>query len=347
MLPGPTNVPHDVMQAMQQPLLNHRSDEFHRLYESVINSLKDLFNTESLVLPLTASGTGAIEAAVANLVPAKTLVLTNGEFGSRLADMHTRNGFDVTMLPVHALTAEDDVEQKLKEDPSITYVSMVYNDTASTVRNPLEEIADVCSEYDKLLIVDAVSSIGGDWLDVDKMNIDVCIGASQKCLACPPGLSFISVSERAWNHTEKRQTFYFDLLRMRTYYEERRETPFTPALSLYYALEKGLELVKQEGLEKRIRRHYECSQYLRRKLREIGMRLLIDDDNQASPTVTGAYLPEGVESKSFRSTVADHGVIIAGGIGATRTTIFRVGTMGIVTKGMVDETVKAIEAASA
>jgi len=353
MIPGPTNVPERIMKAMQKPIINHRGRDFHALYERIEQGLKYLYQTENYVFPLAGSGTLAVEAAIANITePNNTaLVVNNGEFGSRMAETFRRYGAntfeisaDISSPVIENL--HEIIDKHLMNNKEIKYVGMVYTDTSTAIRNPLEKVADVVRMYGKIFIVDAVSALAGDYLDTNKLAVDLVASATQKCLACPPGLGMVSVSERAWKNMEdiEPRSLYCDLKRMRQYYDERRETPFTPNIDGFYALEEGLNFLREEKLENRIKRHYECSQYLRDRLKELGLKLLVEKDEYASKTVTAAYLPENVNSNALRIKMEDeHGIVIAGGFGKLKEKIIRVATMGIIKKEYVDRTTEALK----
>jgi aspartate aminotransferase-like enzyme len=353
MIPGPTNVPERIMKARQKPIINHRGRDFHALYERIEEGLKYLYQTKNYVFPLTSSGTLAVEAAIANITElgSTALVVNNGEFGSRMAETFRRYGANTVEISADVSSPvienlHEIIDKHMMSNKEIKYVGMVYSDTSTAIRNPIEKVADVVKLYGKIFIVDAVSALGGDYLATDKLAVDFVASATQKCLACPPGVGMVSVSERAWKMMEdlEPRSLYCDLKRMRQYYDERRETPFTPDILGYYALEEGLNFLKEEGLENRIKRHYECSRYLRNRLKELGLKLLVENDEYASKTVTAAYLPENVNSDALRMKMEDeYGIDIAGGFGKLKGKIVRIATMGVITKEYVDRTIEALE----
>ena len=350
MLPGPTNVPDRVLEAMRRPMINHRGPEFHRLHESIVEGLRYVFQTKGDVYALTCSGTGGVEAAIFNVVDPgdKVIMPVGGVFAERMAEEVKSVGGGVIEIPVEwgrAVRVEQ-VKEALDSHPDAKAVALVYNATSTGVTaRGLKEIGELAYKRGVLLIVDAISILGGDELKVDDWHIDICVAGSQKCLACPPGLALISVSERAWEAMKARRTrqsFYFDLLACKRFYEERRETPFTPAIPLYYALDEALKMLREEGLERRIERHRLCASALYRGFERMGLKLFAEPESRSNTVIAVEY-PEGVDDTKFRSTLRDeYGVHVAGGMGKLRGRVFRVGSMGVVSKDDVVYTVEAV-----
>ncbi|MHA1594727.1 MAG: pyridoxal-phosphate-dependent aminotransferase family protein [Candidatus Baldrarchaeia archaeon] len=350
MLPGPTNVPDEVLKAMQMGIINHRGDDFHKLYEEITEGLKYVFQTEQEVFTLTASGTGAVETAISNVIKPgdNVLVLVNGEFGERAAKMA-----EIFGGKVYKLTADYGyailpgmLEDFLERNKNMDVMVFVYNETSTGVRNPARELVSIAKDHGLLTICDAISNLGGDYLYMDKWGIDVVVSGSQKCIAAPPGLSFIALSDDAWKKVERndsRRNYYFDLIRIREFHE-RRETPFTPAISLFYALKVALELIREEGLENRIKRHIVCSKALREGLRSLNLKLLVKDEEFASRTVTAVINPDNILDSEIRKLMLDkYNIAIAGGMGKLKGKIFRVGTMGIINRDLVIRFLEALE----
>lgn len=350
MLPGPTNVPDRVLEAMRKPMINHRGPEFHKLHENIVENLKYVFQTKNDVYALTCSGTGGVECAIFNVIDPgdKVIMPIGGVFSERMAEEVKSVGGSVVEIPIawgKAVKVEQ-VEEALNKNEDAKAVALVYNETSTGVTTrDLRKIGDLTYRRGVLLIVDAISILGGDELKVDDWHIDICVSGSQKCLACPPGLALISVSERAWKVMENRKTrqsFYFDLLACKRFYEERKETPFTPAVSLYYALDEALRMLREEGLEKRIERHRACASALYKAFEALGLSLLADPEARSN-TVIAINYPEGVDDAKFRGILRDeYGIHIAGGMGKLRGKIFRIGSMGTVTKDDVLVTVESI-----
>jgi len=348
MLPGPTNVPERVMNAMLKPIINHRGSDFHELYSSIEDGLKYAFQTGGDVFVLAASGTGGVECAVSNIVNPgdKVVVPVFGVFGERLSEEVKRwRGVPIEVaVPWGYAPKASDIKRVLDVEPNVKAVFIVYNETSTgvTVRE-LPEIGRVAKEREVLLLVDAVSILGGDKLPVDEWGIDICVACSQKCLASPPGLALLSVSEGAWSRIAetKNRPMYFDLLKMREF-AAKKETPFTPAIPLLYALDEALKMVREEGLERRIERHSLCAEAFYHAFQALGLSVFPKEAESRSKTVIAVNVPRGVDDGAARKIMWEkHGVLIAGGMGELKGKIFRIGSMGTVSRKEVMATVEA------
>ena len=352
MLPGPTNVPPRVYAAMGKPMINHRGAEFHDLYGRLLDNGKKVFQTQNDLFVLTASGTGGVECAAANVLQPgeKILVPVGGTFGERFAEAFKTYGAQVVELKVEmgSTPTAEQVRDVLKREKDIKAVGIVYNETSTgtTVRD-LQEIGKIAKENGALYIVDAISVLGGDDLPVDKWGIDVCITASQKALATPPGLALISVSGDAWKliGRAKPRTEYFDLIKHRKFRDEKRETPFTPAVNLFFALDEAFNMILEMGLDNWIGRHKKAARAYYAAARSMGLSLFADERSR-SGVVIAINMPPKVVAKDFRDKLRKkYGVVVAGGFGDLKDSLFRIGNMGIVTPREVITTVGAIEAA--
>jgi len=348
MLPGPTNVPDRVMRAMMKPMISHRGPEFHALYESLTDSLKQVFQTKGDVFVLTSSGTGGVECAVGNAISPgdRVIVPVFGTFSGRLKEKILRRGGEAIEIPVkegEAPTAEQ-VEEALDKEKGAKAIALVYNETSTgvTVRD-LPKIGGISRKRGLLLIVDAVSILGGDHLPVAEWGVDICVTGSQKCLSCPPGLAMVSVSERAWKVIEETsRPYYFDLTLFREF-SERRETPATPAVPLFYALEEALKMVLEEGLEERFRRHATCAKAFYGAGGALGLTPFAKEEHRSN-TVIALRVPAGVDNAEVIRVMREtYGVVIEGGIGKLKKVIFRIGCMGMVSEAETSVTVGALE----
>ena len=349
MLPGPTNVPGRVMNAMLSPIINHRSDDFRSLYRDVVDKTQRVFQTSNDVVVLTASGTGAVEASVINLVKKgdNIVIPVNGEFGGRLADLIESWGGNP--IRINSKFGEnpplEQLEGAFEANKDIKALYAVYNETSTgTTLRYLEKLGELCSKYGSLFIVDAVSILGGDELPVDKWGIDVCMTASQKALAAPPGVAPISISARAKKQMIESPppTQYFNLKRYFKYFGDNGETPFTPALPLLFAYREALEMVLEEGLEKRVERHRKCANAFYTGLSEIGFTPFAHPEARSNVVIAFNYIP-GIEDKTFRKILGEHfRVLIAGGFGELKGKVFRIGSMGEVDRYHVIRTLSAI-----
>jgi len=348
MLPGPTNVPDRVLRAMSKPLIGHRGPEFRELHERIIENARYAFQTKGDVFVLTCSGTGGVTCAIENAVKPgdKVVVPVFGVFGERLAETARRVGADVVEVPIDWGSAPraEQLEGALEGAKALC---VVYNETSTgATARELPKICKLAKEAGALVIVDAVSILGGDELPVDDWGIDICVTGSQKCLACPPGLALLSVSRDAWEAIEEnpRRPFYFDLVRAREFYEERRETPFTPAIPLFYALDEALKMVREEGLEARVRRHRRCARAFYAGLEAFGLEPYPRPEWRSS-TVIAVRTPSGIDVEALRRAMKEqYGVLVAGGIGRTKGLVLRIGCMGAISAREVLLTLSALGA---
>lgn len=350
-IPGPTPVPPEVLEAMARPMVDHRGKHFAAVIQRVAERLREFFHTESEVLMLSASGTGGMEAAVVNtLSPGdRVLAVSIGAFGDRFAAIAETYGAQVTALSYEwgEVADPEDVRRALAEDGAIKAVLVTHNETSTGMTNPLEEIARVVRGADCLLLVDAISSLGSVPLEVDGWGLDVVLTGSQKGWMVPPGLAFIAMSERAWraNESAKMPRFYFDLARHRDLLA-KGQTPWTPALSIFFALDVALERMAEEGLEAIFARHARIGRLTREGVKPLGLELLARDERYASDTVTAVRCPEGVEVSALRRVLEDeHNVVLAGGQGKLAGKMFRIGHLGLVSEEDIRDTLTALEAA--
>ena len=349
MLPGPTNVPNRVMRAMLAPIINHRSDDFVQLYTDVVDKTRQVFETKNDIVALSASGTGAVEAGVVNLVRKddKVIIPVNGEFSSRLAQLIEGQGANVVRLetPPGQNATFDQVREAFDNNPDVKAFYVVHNETSTgTMVKYLDRVSDLTSRNDAFYVVDSVSLLGGAELPVDRWNIDVCMTGAQKAIAAPPGISPISVSPRAKKYMMENppKTMYFNLARYFKYYEESRHTPFTPALPLLYAYREACTILLEEGLPNVFRRHRICSDALYDGLGAIGLTPFAKKEDRSISIVALNYL-DGLEDKTFRNTLAEKfKVLVAGGFGDLKGKVFRVGCMGEVGPYHVMRTISAI-----
>ena len=349
MLPGPTNVPNRVMRAMLAPIINHRSDDFVELYTDVVDKTQQVFQTQNDIVALSASGTGAVEAGVVNVVKKgdKVIIPVNGEFSTRLSQLIEGQGANVIKLqtPPGENSTFDQIKEAFDNNKDVKAFYVVHNETSTgTMVNYLDKVSDLTSRNDAMYVVDSVSLLGGADLKVDKWNIDVCLTGSQKAIAAPPGISPISVSAKAKKYMIENPppTHYFNLARYFKYYDEAKHTPFTPALPLLYAYREALTIMLEEGLQNVFNRHKVCSNALYSGLSAIGLTPFAKEEDRSISIVALNYL-DGLEDKIFRSTLADKfKVLVAGGFGNLKGKVFRVGCMGEVSPYHVMRTISAI-----
>ena len=349
MLPGPTNVPNRVVNAMLTPMINHRSDDFRKLYKDIINKTQTVFETENDVVVLTTSGTGAVETSVINLIKKDDVVIipVNGEFSTRLADLIDNYGGKTIRInsPYGQNPPIEKIEEAFEKNSNIKALYVVYNETSTgtTLRN-LSKFGDICKAHGAYFVVDAVSILGGDELPVDKWNVDICFTATQKALAAPPGIAPISISKEAKKYMIENPppSQYLNLKRYFKYYNDSFETPFTPALSLFYAYQEALNIIIEEGMENRINRHRKCANAFYSGLEALGFTPFADADSRSNVVIAVNYLP-GIDDKKFRELISTKfKVLLAGGFGELKGKVFRVGCMGEVSSYHVMRTLSAI-----
>src|SRR5918998_4081705 len=352
MLPGSTNVPNRVMNAMLAPVINHRSDDFRVLYRDIVEKTQKVFLTNNDIILLTASGTGAVEAAVVNLIRKgdKIIIPVNGEFGTRLADLIDSWGGQAIRVtaPFGENPPYEKIEEVFDNNKDIKAIYTVYNETSTgTTLRYMDKIGELSIRKGTFFIADAVSILGGDELPVDKWNVDICVTASQKALAAPPGVSPISISPRTKQYMQSNPSpiLYLNLNRYFKYYLEHTETPFTPALPLYYAFDEALTLVLEEGMSKRIERHRICADAFYSSLNTLGLTPFAKEDARSNVIIALNYL-DGMDDKKFRTLLSkEFKVLIAGGFGNLKGKVFRIGSMGEVTRYHVMRTISSIYAA--
>jgi aspartate aminotransferase-like enzyme len=347
-IPGPTPCPDEVLQAMGRQMINHRGPEFAQLLDDVTTKLKLLFQTKGDVLLLTASGSGGLEAAIVNtLSPGdKVLSVPIGVFGERFTGIAEQFGAEVISLRCEWGKAADAdaIRQVLQTEPEIKAVLVTHNETSTGITNDLASISSVVNEFDKLLLIDAVSSLGMIDLPVDDWHCDVTVTGTQKGLMVPPGLAMVSVSQKAWQaySTARMPRFYWDFTKAKSYLE-RGQTPWTPAVSMVFALSVSLEMILKEGLPNVIARHARVAKVARDGIKSLGLALFADE-KYASNTVTAVAGSDGLNIKEMlRILRQEHKVVLGGGQQRLDGKIFRIGHMGWVTEDDIRAVISALK----
>jgi aspartate aminotransferase-like enzyme len=348
-VPGPTPCPPEVLKAMAWQMVNHRGPEYHEMIAEVTENMKKVFQTKSDLLLLTGSGTGGLEAAVVNTMSPgdKVLSVSMGVFGDRLASIAKTFGADVVSLKVEWGKAADPdaVKKAIKDNPVVKTVMVTHNETSTGVTNDMRAIAKVVKEAGKLLIVDSISGMGSLPLPVDELGIDVAVSSSQKGWMVPPGLAMVSVSAEAWKAREaaKMPNFYWDFVRTKKNYDEKKENPWTPAISVVYGFKVALQMMLKEGIENIFARHERIGNMTREGIKKLGLPLFADPAH-ASNSVTSVSIPEGLDGKKFRQILREkYKVVLAGGQQTLDGKIFRIGHLGMINEKDVKEILAAIE----
>jgi len=331
--PGPTMVPQEVLLAEAAPMIHHRTAEFSDILAEVEEGLKKLFGTSQDVYIIMGSGTAAMEAAVSNVCcPGdKAICASGGKFGERWAQLARAYGCNVVEIPVRwgdPFTPEQ-AEAALKEHPDARAMYITQSETSTGTLTDVEAIARLTRQSGTLLAVDAITGIGVHPFRMDEWGVDIVVSGSQKGCMTPPGLAFIAVSERAWPAVEACTSprYYLDLRAMRKNWE-KKTTPYTAAVSLVRALRAALRMILQEGLDEVHARHARMAAAARAAVQALGLELV---SRSPANGVTAVYAPDGMDSGELTRLMAErYGVTMAGGQGALKGRIFRIGHMGYV-----------------
>jgi len=328
--PGPTPVPPEVLAATAEPMVHHRGPDFRIVYERTLARLKDVFRTRNEVLMFTASGTGTMESAVANLCSHgdPVTVVSAGAFGERWGKIAEAYGTEVDRVAYEwgdAPSAED-VASALRERPA-KVVLLTQSETSTGVVADIRSLAAAAHEAGSLVVVDAISGLGAVPLESDEWGVDVVISGSQKALMCPPGLAFVSVSDAAWAARGDSPRFYFDWEATRKA-QHAFDAAFTPAVSLVRGLDVALGMILDRGLEAAFEHHVRLGRAAREGIKAMGLELFSPDDDSAA-VVTAVRVPEGVDGTELLLALRDrHGITLAPGQGALKGKIFRIGHIG-------------------
>ncbi|MGI6225829.1 MAG: pyridoxal-phosphate-dependent aminotransferase family protein [Peptococcales bacterium] len=338
LIPGPTMVPPRVLRAMAVPPMGHRSKQFSKVVHDVSENLKKVFQTNNDVYILTSSGTGAMEAAVTNFINPgeKVLVLVNGKFGDRFAKINARLGAEVIRKdfalgqPADPQFVKDLLEKDKKREIKAVFVQQ--NETSTGILNDIKAIKEAMADHPALLIVDSISGMAVADFPTDAWGADVVVAGSQKAFMLPPGLAFISVSEKAWQKNADCKTFnyYFDLKAAQKNLA-KDTTPYTPATALILGLQESLKILLDEGLENVYKKQQIFKEIVREGVKALGLELVVKDEKFASPAITAIKVPDGVEWKDLNNLLLkEFNVQIAGGQDDLKGKIFRIGHIGYV-----------------
>jgi len=332
--PGPVPVPPKVLAAMSEPIIHHRAPVFVKVLEEVREGLKFLFQTKNEVLILASSGTGGMEGAVTNTLCKgdTSLVIRAGKFGERWAEICEAYGVKPICIDApwgHAVDPKL-IAQEIAKNPAIRAVFIQASETSTGVMHPIREVAEIVKKYDNiLLIVDAISGIGVFDLPVDKWGLDVVVSGSQKAFMLPPGLAFVTLSDKALSFVEKSDIpkYYFNFKKELKKLIKDNETNFTPAVSLIMGLRESLNMIKEDGLENLFKRHARLADATRAAAKALGLELYAPDS--PSNAVTAIKAPAGIDGQKIVKILRDkHNITIAGGQSEAKGKIFRIAHMG-------------------
>ncbi len=336
--PGPSTVHPRVLAAMASPVIGHLDPAFFQVMDDVCEMLRMVFHTENkMTVPISSTGTGAMETACANVIERgdEVLIARNGYFGVRLGDIAERCGATVHLMdtPWGKSVDPQALRDELKKHPGLKAVGVVHAETSTGVLSEVKDLVDVIHEAGALAIVDAVTSLGGHEMRMDEWGIDVCYSATQKCLGAPPGLAPISLSQGAMdvvvNRSTKVQSFYFNLQDLEAYWNQtRRAYHHTSPINMTYALRESLRMMMEEGLDNRIQRHARVAAGFRAGAEALGLTLLAEEGHRLNPLTT-VSIPEGIEDGKVRAALLnDYDIEIGGGLGEFAGKAWRVGLMG-------------------
>ncbi|MFH1612929.1 MAG: alanine--glyoxylate aminotransferase family protein [bacterium] len=329
MTPGPVEIPPSVLLSQSYPIIHHRTEEYRILFEEIIEGLKYVYKTKNDIFVFASSGTGAMESAVVNLLSPreKALVIKGGKFGERWADICERYNIEVISLDVEwgKAVSVDEIKNKLNEFPDIKVVFTTLVETSTGVLTDIKSISKMLKNTPYVLVVDAISGLGAEEMDTDGWGVDVVVAGSQKALMLPPGLAFLSINEKAWKLVEnsKSPRFYWDLRDYKKA-QDKKDNPFTPAISLLFALKESLFLIKKQGLENLIASYAKLSKATRAGIMALGLELFSGFSANALTTVKSPI----EASKIIKLLASKYGIIIAGGQGHLKGKIFRISSMG-------------------
>jgi aspartate aminotransferase-like enzyme len=331
--PGPTPVPPEVLLAGAEPIVHHRAPRFVEIFNETVEGLKYVYQTSNDIIVFAASGTGAMEAAVVNVVNSgdTVIVASVGNFGERWVKLAAKWGAEVVALDFEWGTKADPaaIAQALADHPEAKAVYVQFSETSTGVVNDIKAIGEIVAKTPAILVVDAISGLGATDLPTDEWQVDVCVAGSQKALMIPPGLAMAAVSEKAWKVVEACGTprFYFDWVSARAKAKDG-QTSFTPAVSLFVMLNKAIEMIRDEGLANVFERHAVLSRGCKEGVKALGLELFGPDDPQAN-SVTAVKVPAEVDGGKIGKLARDrYGVWLAGGQGRLKGQIFRFGHCG-------------------
>jgi len=350
MIPGPTKIHPRVYEAMSRPIISHVSQPFAALLRECLAYTQEVMRTGSQIFLVAGSGTLAMEMGISNVIEPgdRVLALCNGHFGERYAQIVTRHGGVVERLEVPWGRAIDPEEVRWRlEETEYRAVTVVHVDTSTAAANDIGRIGEVVKRHDSLYVVDSVCSLGGMEMRVDDWGIDICVSASQKALAAPPGLAIVAASERAMKVHSARRTpvgfFYGDFANWLPKMRDATKYFATLPVNTIYAYREALRIIMEEGLEARFARHRSLASAFRSAMKELGLNL-VADDRCAADTLTALFYPPGIDDLALRKHVVErHGVVVSGGLGGLAGRAMRVGHMGNVSAAHIERTVRAIE----
>jgi len=332
-IPGPTEVDDRVRLVMAQRVIGHRTSEMSDLYGGIVEKLQKFFGTKHYAMVFTSSGSGVMEGTIRNLAEKHVLHGACGAFSKRWYEMSLANDKEADLVWADwGKAVKPEMIAEAMDKKKYELLAQIHNETSTGVRNPTDEIAKIAHENDTLIAIDAVSSLGGDMINID--NYDVVIASSQKALALPPGLAVAFVSEDAMERSRnmKNKGYYFDFVRMLKRFEKSQQHPTTPAVPLLYAMDAQLDLMLKEGMEARYQRHLKMREIVHNWARKRGFELFAEPGYE-SVTVTTIKNTYGISIKELNSELLKRGMMLSNGYGELKEKTFRIAHMGQVQPG--------------
>ncbi|MHC4660068.1 MAG: pyridoxal-phosphate-dependent aminotransferase family protein [Planctomycetota bacterium] len=334
--PGPSNTPPHVLEALARPTIGHLDPAFLEIMDGVRTKLRKLFITKNeLTIPMSGTGSSGMETLFVNLLEPgdKVLVCVNGVFGNRMVDVAERCGAEVCRMDVpwgRVFEQKDIIENARKIKPKA--VAIVHAETSTGAHQPVDELGAACHEISAMFFLDCVTSLGGAPVKIDEWGVDAAYSGTQKCLSCPPGLSPVTLSERAVevldNRKSKVQSWYLDLTMIRNYWGNERAYHHTGPINMVYGIDEALNIILEEGLENRWKRHIEMHNELKDGLAGLGLNY-VSQKGHHLPMLNAVGVPEGVDDATVRGKLlSDFGIEIGGGLGDFKGKAWRIGIMG-------------------
>jgi aspartate aminotransferase-like enzyme len=331
--PGPTMLPPEILLKMAEPIMHHREPEFERVFGEVREGLKYLFQTKNEVLIFTASGTGAMEGAVSNILCRgdRAIVVRGGKFGERWGEICKAYGIEFIPIDVPWGQAVDpkEIKKLLETNRSIRAVYTQASETSTGVRHPIREIGEIVKKYDEtVIVVDAITGIGVFDIPMDAWGLDLVVSGSQKALMLPPGLAFAALSDKAWKFVERADLprFYFDF-KKELKNAQKNQNAYTPAISLFVGLRESLQMIRKEGLQGVFQRHEKLAEATRQAVRALGLELYAS--HAPSNAVTAVKIPEGINGGKLKNLFFEKfGITVAGGQDQAKGKIIRIAHLG-------------------
>ncbi|WP_213698120.1 alanine--glyoxylate aminotransferase family protein [Acetomicrobium sp.] len=335
--PGPTPVESRVLRALSEPTLGHLDKDFIAIMDETRKLLQYVFQTDNeLTVAMSGTGSAGMETACVNMIERgdKVIICSHGVFGERMIDVANRCGAEVVKVaaPMGKPIDPEDVRKAIKSNPDAKIIGIVHAETSTGVLQPLDDITKAAHEAGMHMIVDAVTSLGGVEVPVDRLSLDMVYSGSQKCLGCPPGLAPVTVGPKAVDRIKRRthkvQSWYLDLTMIMRYWGEERFYHHTAPVNMIYGLNEALRIIAEEGLENRWLRHRKNAEALWAGLEGLGLKLLVDKEYRL-PSLTSVLVPEGVDEVAVRKELMnEYSIEIGAGLGDLKGKILRIGLMG-------------------